>query len=98
MHARTSTWTGSKEALELWVAHVTKTVAPMVAGLAGNAGAWFFIDREGGRGLTLTLWESEAAAKVSDQSADKSRASTIAATGLEMIDRGRFEVVQVKSP
>jgi len=38
MYARTSTWTGSAEALEKWVQHVEKSVAPMVAGLAGNAG------------------------------------------------------------
>jgi hypothetical protein len=55
MYARTSTWTGSAEALEKWVEHVAGTVAPMVAGLAGNVGAYFLLDRPGGRALTLTL-------------------------------------------
>ncbi|HEY4897586.1 MAG TPA: hypothetical protein VII01_16060, partial [Solirubrobacteraceae bacterium] len=57
------------------------SVAPMVAGLPGNAGAYFFIDREDGSALTLTLWESEDAALVSDVTAEKSRESTVAATG-----------------
>ena len=93
MYARTSTWTGSPEALERWAAHVNERVAPMVAGLPGNAGAYFFVDRDGRGALTLTLWESEEAALASDQAAEKSRASTVEATGIELLERGRFEVV-----
>jgi heme-degrading monooxygenase HmoA len=93
MYARTSTWTGSERALEAWVDHVNKRVAPMVAGLPGNVGAYFFVDRQGGSALTLTLWESEEAALTSDQAAEQSRASTVAATGIELMARGRFEVI-----
>jgi heme-degrading monooxygenase HmoA len=93
MYARTSTWTGSQEALEKWATHVNERVAPMVAGLPGNAGAYFFVDRDGGSALTLTLWESEEAALASDQAAEKSRASTVAATGIELLARGRFEII-----
>ena len=93
MYARTSTWTGSPEALEKWASHVGEKVAPMVASLPGNAGAYFFIDRTGGSALTLTLWKSEDDAVASDQAAEKSRESTVAATGIELLARGRFEVV-----
>jgi heme-degrading monooxygenase HmoA len=93
VYARTSTWTGSREALEKWAIHVNERVAPMVAGLPGNAGAYFFVDRDGGGALTLTLWESEEAALASDQAAEQSRASTLDATGIELLARGRFEVV-----
>ena len=81
MHARTSSWTGTPEALEKWAEQMAGSIAPMVAGLPGNAGAYFFIDREDGSALTLTLWESEDAALVSDVTAEKSRESTVAATG-----------------
>ena len=93
MQARTSTWSGSPEALEQWVEHVTNNVKPMVAGLAGNVGAYFFIDRANQRALTLTLWDSEEAAASSDQTAEASRARTVAATGVELVDRARYEVV-----
>lgn len=93
MYARTSTWSGSPEAPERWAAHVNERVAPMIAGLPGNAGAYFFVDHDGGGALTLTLWESEEAALASDEAAEKSRASTVAATGIELLARGRFEVV-----
>lgn len=98
MVARTSTWKGSPEALERWAEHVNKQVRPFVAGLPGNAGAVFLLDREAAIGLTLTLWHSEEAALVTDANAEKSRASTVAATGVELIARGRYEVIARVEP
>lgn len=92
MHARTSSWTGTAEALDKWV-KAAASVGSMVAGLPGNAGAWFFVDREAGRALTLTLWDSEDAALATDTTAEQSRAATVAATGVEMTERSRYEVV-----
>lgn len=98
MFARTSTWKGSPEALERWAEHVNKHVKPFVAGLPGNAGAVFFIDRKEAIGLTLTLWDSEAAALATDANAEKSRASTVAATGVELVARGQYEVIAKIEP
>jgi len=98
MVARTSTWKGSPEALERWAEHVSQHVKPFVAGLPGNAGAVFLLDRQEGVGLTLTLWHSEEAALVTDANAEKSRASTVAATGVELISRGRYEVIAKVDP
>jgi heme-degrading monooxygenase HmoA len=93
MYARTSSWTGSPEAIEKWAEQAEHAVAPMVAGLPGTAGAYFFVDRAGGRALTLTLWESEDAARASDATADQSREKTTAATGVSLDERGRYQVV-----
>jgi hypothetical protein len=41
MLARTSTWTGSPEALQKWADHVTSQVAPMVRSIPGIAGRCF---------------------------------------------------------
>jgi len=94
MYARTSSWSGSPEALETWAEHVAAHVAPFVAALPGSAGCVFLIDREGLSGLTLTFWDSEEAALASDRNAEQSRASTVAATGVELVERGRYEVVK----
>ena len=94
MVARTSTWSGSPEALDKWEEHVTNQVSGFVAGLPGNAGGAFFLDREGGKALTLTYWDSEEAAAETDKFADQSRASTIAATGVELVERGAYTVVK----
>ncbi len=40
------------------------------------------------------LWDSEEAALTSDRNAEQSRASTVAATGVELVERGRYEVVK----
>jgi hypothetical protein len=61
--------------------------------LPGNAGVVFLIDRDGGTALTVTLWDSDEAAKATDQFAEQSRAATVAATGTELIARGSYEVV-----
>ena len=58
MFARTSTWSGSPEALQKWADNAASTVKGFVEGLPGNAGAVFLIDRDGGTALTLTLWEA----------------------------------------
>jgi heme-degrading monooxygenase HmoA len=93
MYARTSSWSGSPEALEVWASHVVEQVAAFVTGLPGNAGCVFLIDREGRQGVTLTIWDSEEAALESDRHAEQSRASTVAATGVELVERGRYEVL-----
>jgi heme-degrading monooxygenase HmoA len=93
MIARTSTWTGSPESLQKWADHVTSHVAPMVASLPGVSGAMFLLDRAGNAAMTVTLWDSEEAALVSDQNAEVSRAATVAATGVELVGRGRYQVV-----
>ena len=93
MVARTSTWSGSPEALDKWADHVAKHVSGFVAALPGNAGGAFFLDREGGKALTLTYWESEEAAAETDKFADQSRASTVEATGVELVERGAYTVV-----
>jgi heme-degrading monooxygenase HmoA len=93
MFARTSTWTGSAEALQKWADHVTSHVAPMVRDLPGNAGAVFLIDRADDAAMTVTVWDSEDAALLSDQHAEASRAATVAASGVELTARGRYEIV-----
>ena len=64
-----------------------------VGGLPGNARGAFFIDRNEGIALTLTLWESEEAAAETDKFADQSRESTVKATGVKLIEQGSYTIV-----
>jgi heme-degrading monooxygenase HmoA len=90
--ARTSIWTGTPEALDKWAAGA-ETVRSFVEGLDGNVGAFLCLDRPNRKALTLTLWDSDDAARASDVAADQSRARTMAATGVELLERGQYEVV-----
>jgi heme-degrading monooxygenase HmoA len=93
MVARTSSWRGSPEALERWADQAEAQVRPFVAALPGNLDAVFLIDRDGGRALTVTLWENEQAAAQTDKNAEQSRARTVDATGVELVERGRWAIV-----
>ena len=93
MFARTSTWSGSPEALQKWADSAVSEVMGFVKGLPGNAGVMFLIDRGSGTALTLTLWDSEDAANATDRFAEQSRAATVATTGTELVARGSYEVV-----
>jgi hypothetical protein len=53
----------------------------------------FLVDRVTGTALTLTLWDSQDAAEATDQFADQSRATTVAATGTRLAASGRYEVM-----
>jgi heme-degrading monooxygenase HmoA len=79
--------------LQKWADNAVSTVKGFVESLPGNAGVVFLIDRDGGTALTVTLWDSDDAAKATDQFAEQSRAATVAATGTELIERGSYEVV-----
>lgn len=92
MFARTSTWSGSPEQLQKWDTNTAK-VKDFVEGLPGNAGVMFFLDRDGGMALTLTLWDSEEAAVATDQFAEQSRLTTVAATGTDLVARSHYQVV-----
>lgn len=93
MFARTTTWSGSPEALQKWADSAVNQVMGFVKGLPGNAGVVFLIDREGGTALTLTLWETAEHASATDQFAEQSRAATVAATGTDLVARGSYEIV-----
>jgi heme-degrading monooxygenase HmoA len=93
MFARTSTWSGSPEALQKWIDNALTKVKGFVEALPGNAGVMFFVDRSAGKALTLTLWDSEDAAAATDQFAEQSRAATVAATGTDLVARGSYELV-----
>jgi heme-degrading monooxygenase HmoA len=92
MFARSSSWTGSPEALKKWEDGAAR-VAAMIRSLPGAAGAMFLLDRVAGEAMTLTWWDSEEAALVSDENAEASRAATVDATGVNLVARGRYEVV-----
>ncbi len=93
MFARTTTWSGSPEALQKWADHTVNQVMGFVKSLPGNAGVLFLIDRDGGTALTLTLWDTGEHASATDQFAEQSRTATVAATGTELVARGSYEVV-----
>jgi heme-degrading monooxygenase HmoA len=91
MFARIGTWHGSPEDLENWVARASEVVKPKVQHQPGLAAAYWLVDREGGKGLTITFWESEEAMRASEEFRSQSQVQTSDATGAEVTTE-RFEV------
>ena len=91
MFARIGTWQGSPEELENWVARAGEEVKPNVQRQPGLGAAYWLVDRVGGKGLTITIWESEEAMHASEQFRSQSQTQTSATTGVGVTTE-RFEV------
>jgi hypothetical protein len=91
MFARLSTWRGWPEDLENWVARGSEVAKSKVQQQPGLAAAYWLVDREGGKGLTITFWESEEAMRASEESRSQSQ-SQISVDTWAVVTTERFEV------
>lgn len=73
MFARVSTYSGDPDKL---VAGFQGSIEG-IKQLPGQAGAFFCVDREGGKALTMTLWETQEALESSVKAADQLRSQAI---------------------
>ncbi len=92
MFARVGAWKGSPEEMERWITGATERVKPNVQQQSGIKAAYWFADRSAGKGLTITIWESEEAMQASEQFRAKSQSTTSALTGASVTTE-RYEVV-----
>jgi heme-degrading monooxygenase HmoA len=92
MVARIGTWQGSPEDIERWIARAREQVKPSIRQDPGLAAAYWLVDRDGGTGLIVTLWESEEAMRASEEARARRQAGTAAATGAR-VATARYEVV-----
>ncbi|HEV7196161.1 MAG TPA: hypothetical protein VGN19_09485, partial [Pedococcus sp.] len=60
MHARTTTIQADRSKVEDGIARVQDQVFPAVTAMDGCAGMSLLVDRESGRCIATTSWESEA--------------------------------------
>jgi len=93
MWARISRIEGSPEALDAVVANVNDEVIPGVKQMPGFAGAYFLADRETGRFLAMTLWDSEEQLRAGEEAANRLREGSASATGGTITGVERYEVI-----
>jgi heme-degrading monooxygenase HmoA len=97
MFARIGTWQGTADELERWVIRARQHVKPGLEQDAGLAAAYWLVDRESGKALIVTLWESEAAMRGSEQARLQRQTATAAATNAR-VTTDRYEVVDSLIP
>jgi heme-degrading monooxygenase HmoA len=73
MHARVSTITGSSDQIEAGISNFRENVVPF-AKQEGGKGSVLLVDRETGKVIAITMWESEEALRASEESASRLRA------------------------
>jgi len=59
----------------------------------GFSHAYFLVDRDTGRAVSITIWESEDALKVSSQTADQLRARGTQLSQTQIVSVDSYEIV-----
>lgn len=92
MFARIGTWQGSPDELERWISRARDHVKPSLRRDRGLKAAYWLVDRDGGKGLIVTIWQSEQAMRASEEARTRRQAATSTATGAT-VTTDRYEVV-----
>jgi glucose dehydrogenase len=92
MFARVNEFEGTAEELAADVKNAGG-ISRKVDATPGSLGMLYLLDRENGRALAITLWESETAMRDSDERASEIREESSRAAGTRVVRVGRYEVV-----
>jgi hypothetical protein len=96
MHARVTKFEGSPDQVEAGIKMIKETVIPAAKKIAGFKGGYWLVDRATGKGFGVTLFESEAALKASEDAAAQIRSQAQSATKITGVER--YEVVAQVEP
>ena len=88
MFARVSTYRGDGDRLLQGFADVTEPLEAM----EGFSHAYFMVDRESGKGMSITNWESEDALQASAAQADELRSRGAEAGGATIESVENYEI------
>jgi heme-degrading monooxygenase HmoA len=96
MHARVSTYHADDPAR---LVDGFKSVTGELEHVDGFAHAFFLIDRESGKALSITIWENEEAMQASQAKADELRRQATQPTTTSIVSVDPYEIVlEVASP
>jgi heme-degrading monooxygenase HmoA len=94
VYARVSTIQGAADRIDEGASAIRDEILPSVKQIGGFQGIISLADRTTGRGLTLTLWDTEDDLRASEEQANQLRsqaAEKVGATQAPQVDR--YEVV-----
>jgi hypothetical protein len=83
--ARAATYTGTSDQVVEAIRLIRENVLPRTEQLDGYKGAYFLVDHQNGKSLTMTFWESEEAA-------NSMRSEIADALEIQMVGVERYEV------
>lgn len=98
MYARMSTLEGSPDQIDQGLRHVREQVLPLIQQQEGFEGFIVLADRQSGKVIGVSLWESEQAMQASEQVGDRTRSESAEATGGTVAGVERYEVGLIEMP
>jgi heme-degrading monooxygenase HmoA len=101
MYARVSTIQGSTDQIDDGIDRLRETTVPAVKQLDGCKGIVTLVDRQSGKSVAITLWETEDAMRASEEQANRLRreaADSLGDTGEPIVERYEVAVYEVESP
>ena len=93
VYARVTVVQGSPDKIEQGIESFNSEVLPTAKGVAGYKAAFLLADRKSGKGIGITLWDSEDARRRGGEAVNAARAATIKAMGGTVPPVEEFEVV-----
>ncbi len=92
MFARVSTFQGQPDQTAEGIRVAREQILPAARLQEGFRGIYLLFDRESGRSLSITLWETEEDLRASEEAANRARSESAAAAGDMVIGVERYEV------
>lgn len=93
MHARVTVSETPVDNVDLAERLIKEEIIPTVKGTPGFVGGYWLGDRSTGKGVTITLWESEDALKGAEEAAKQVRSDAAAKLSLAINSIDRYEVI-----
>jgi heme-degrading monooxygenase HmoA len=92
MFARVSTFQGPPDQTAEGIRLAREQILPAAKLMDGFKGIYLLFDRESGKSLSVTLWETEADMQASEEAANRLRAESTDASGEMIVGVERYEV------
>jgi heme-degrading monooxygenase HmoA len=89
---RVSTYAGTPDELDEAIRQVRENALPKPMQPDGYKGAYLLVDRQNGKSLSVTLWESKEAMSTCEEAANSLRTEVASALGTQMVGVERYEV------
>jgi heme-degrading monooxygenase HmoA len=92
MFARTSTFEDSPDQIDEALLNAREQVLPLLQRQGGFKGFIALADRQAGKAIRMSLWESEQAMQASEEAGDRTRSETAQVGGGTVVSVERYEV------
>ena len=93
MYARLTRFQGPPDRLEEGIFLLHEQVIPRARLRSGQVSGYWMLDRESGHGVVVSLWETEAAMRDSEEAAAQLRQAVVELVGGTVLSVEQFEVV-----